>query len=104
MTGGRIVKEARRRAGLSQAELATRLGTTQSAVARWEAGRVSPSLDTVVRAVRSAGLELHFSIAAPDPDHDRLIAHSLTLGPTDRIAALRERSEVEHQLRGAARR
>ncbi len=40
---------ARVRAGLTQAELATRMGTTQSAVARIESGRQLPSLKTMHR-------------------------------------------------------
>ena len=35
---------ARRAAGLSQTEVATRLGVAQGTVARWESGRAVPSL------------------------------------------------------------
>lgn len=48
--------EARTRAGLSQAEVAHRMGTTQSAVARLESGRRSPTtrtLDLYAKATRS---------------------------------------------------
>ena len=41
--------EARKRAGLSQAEVARRMGTTQSAVARLESGRVLPSAASLAR-------------------------------------------------------
>lgn len=40
---------ARLDAGLTQQQLAARLGTTQSAVARWENGDVVPKLDTLQR-------------------------------------------------------
>ncbi|HET9017699.1 MAG TPA: helix-turn-helix transcriptional regulator [Thermomicrobiaceae bacterium] len=40
---------ARLDAGLTQQQLAARLGTTQSAVARWENGDVIPRLDTLQR-------------------------------------------------------
>ena len=40
---------ARTRAGLSQAELAQRMGTTQSAIARLESGKSLPSMRTIVR-------------------------------------------------------
>jgi DNA-binding XRE family transcriptional regulator len=47
--------EARTRAGLSQAELAHRMGTTQSAIARLESGRSSPSMRTIVRIAAATG-------------------------------------------------
>jgi predicted nucleotidyltransferase len=48
----------RRRAGLTQAELAHGAGTSQAAVARYEAGIVSPSMNTFERLVRAAGAEM----------------------------------------------
>ena len=46
---------ARARAGLSQAEVAQRMGTTQSVVARLECGRRPPSLRTVQRYAQAVG-------------------------------------------------
>lgn len=46
---------ARTRAGLSQAELAERMGTTQSTIARLESGRTLPSLRTLVRYADATG-------------------------------------------------
>ena len=46
---------ARARAGLSQAEVAQRMGTTQSVVARLESGRRPPSLRTVQRYAQAVG-------------------------------------------------
>lgn len=46
---------ARTRAGLTQAELAKRMGTTQSAVARMESGRQLPSLKTLHRYAAATG-------------------------------------------------
>jgi len=40
---------ARLDAGLTQQQLAERLGTTQSAVARWENGTTAPRLDTLLK-------------------------------------------------------
>jgi ribosome-binding protein aMBF1 (putative translation factor) len=48
----------REKRGLSQRELAERLGTTQSAIARLEAGNVSPSLATLDRVADALGVEL----------------------------------------------
>ncbi|MCR4283690.1 MAG: helix-turn-helix domain-containing protein, partial [Bauldia sp.] len=46
---------ARTKAQLSQAELARRIGTTQSAIARLEGGGVSPSLSTLRRYAKATG-------------------------------------------------
>lgn len=52
------VRQAREGRGLTQAELAARIGSTQPAVARLEAGGVMPSLDTLRRIADALGLEL----------------------------------------------
>jgi transcriptional regulator with XRE-family HTH domain len=64
--GNDLVREARRRAGLSQRSLAELAGTTQSAIARLEAGRTTPSFDTVVRLVRLCGFDLEVALVEPD--------------------------------------
>ena len=46
---------ARVRAGLTQAELAERMGTTQSAVARIEGGKRLPSVKTLLRYAEATG-------------------------------------------------
>ena len=56
--GGDLIREARRRAGLTQAELAVLAGTFQPGIARWEAGRTAVSLDDVIRLVRLCGFDL----------------------------------------------
>ena len=51
--------EARVRAGLTQAELAARMETSQSAVARLESGRVKPSARTLERFAKATGTRLN---------------------------------------------
>jgi chemotaxis signal transduction protein/DNA-binding XRE family transcriptional regulator len=63
---GSLIREARRRAGISQRELARRAGTSQPAVARIEAGRQSPGHATLARLVAACGLELRYELAAAD--------------------------------------
>jgi len=88
MTGGRLIAEARKRAGITQAELAARLGTHQSVVARWETGRTRPDFDIVQRAVRAAGFDLGVSLSPAD-DHDlALIRRELDRRPHERLAEL----------------
>ncbi len=64
--GGDLIREARRRAGLTQAELAIRAATTQSSVARWESGRTAISLDDIRRLVRLCGFELELMLVPRD--------------------------------------
>ena len=60
------IRELREKRGLSQRELAERLGTTQSAVARLEAGNVSPSLPTLDKVAEALGVELVVSFVDLD--------------------------------------
>jgi transcriptional regulator with XRE-family HTH domain len=93
MRGGTLIREARRRAGLTQLELAARLGTTQSAIARIERGGTEPSYRRVVEALRACGFDL-LSRMLPTDDSDWSVASTnLTVDPDTRVrrhqAALR---------------
>ncbi len=57
---------ARTTAKLTQAELARRLGTTQSAVARLEGGQVSPSFATLRRYAEATGTRLTVGFVPTD--------------------------------------
>jgi len=63
-TGADLILEARKRAGLTQRELAERAGTTQSSIARWESARSEPSFANVVRLLRLCGfvLDVHLEL------------------------------------------
>jgi uncharacterized protein len=56
-----LLLEARRSAGLTQAELARRAGTSQAMVARYETGVASPTVRTLRRLLRAAGHDLELS-------------------------------------------
>jgi DNA-binding XRE family transcriptional regulator len=47
--------EARSRAGLTQSDVAQRMGTTQSVIARLEGGKGTPSMRTVQRYAQAVG-------------------------------------------------
>lgn len=55
------VAKARLRAGLSQTQLAKRMKTTQSAIARLESGRGKPSTRTLTRFAKATGHRLKIS-------------------------------------------
>ena len=52
------VMDARNRAGLTQKQLARKMGTTQPVVARLESGRVRPSMRTLERLAAATGSRL----------------------------------------------
>jgi len=52
----------RNEAGLTQAELARRVGTTQSAIARMESGKVIPRLENLARIARACGKTLEIRV------------------------------------------
>jgi transcriptional regulator with XRE-family HTH domain len=85
MRGTQLVREARKRAGLTQAELAARTGTTQSAIARIEGGAVSPSLAHLTELVQAAGFDIDVRLV-PYDDHDLSMAlRNRTLTPEQRL-------------------
>jgi DNA-binding XRE family transcriptional regulator len=55
---------ARAVAKLSQAEVAARIGTTQSAIARLEAGNVAPTLSTLRRYAEATGTKLKIGLVS----------------------------------------
>ena len=57
----RALIQARANAGLTQEEVAQRMGTTQSVVARLEGGRSKPSTTTLTKFAKATGTKLRFS-------------------------------------------
>ena len=55
---GEQVRDAREAAGLTQRELASRMGTSQAAIARLEAGGVSATLTTLQKVATALNLEV----------------------------------------------
>jgi transcriptional regulator with XRE-family HTH domain len=84
---GDLLVEGRRRAGISQAELARRSGVAPSLIGRYERYEVIPSLERLRALLRACGLELSFRLANVDTsDHDRaLIERELRRTPAERL-------------------
>lgn len=101
-SAARIVREARLAAGLTQAELARRMGTTQSAVARLEREGANPRLASLERAVRATGRHLEIDALRPPRSVDEtLIARRLRMTPAERLLALAEMRHAAGILRRA---
>ncbi len=56
--------EARTRAGLTQQELADRMGTTQPVIARLESGRQKPTTKTLERFAKATGSKVEIRLVA----------------------------------------
>jgi transcriptional regulator with XRE-family HTH domain len=88
MRGTHLVREARKRADLTQAQLAGRVGTTQSAIARIEAGAVAPSLKRLTQLVRACGFDIDVRLV-PQDDHDVSMAlRNRALRPEERVTRM----------------
>ncbi len=82
-----MVRRARKSAALSQHELALRLGTTQSAVSRWERGHDEPRLTTLSAIARACGFRLAIELHEDDVDRAQ-IRQQLALNPEERLASV----------------
>jgi transcriptional regulator with XRE-family HTH domain len=84
-----LLKNARRRACLTQADLARRLGVSQAAVARLESPHANPTIDTLDKALWATGhrlaLDAHARRAGVD---ESLIRQHLELSPAERIRGI----------------
>jgi transcriptional regulator with XRE-family HTH domain len=94
-----LVREARRRAGLSQAELAERAGTSQPAIARYERARATPDLATLQRIVEACGWELQLVLSEPDAQREANEAAALARTVEERLLANEQHVELIGALR-----
>ena len=58
MTTGERIKAARKRAGLTQKEIADRLGISSSSIAQWETGTRKPKAETLQRLADALGVSM----------------------------------------------
>jgi transcriptional regulator with XRE-family HTH domain len=85
-TPGQLLRDARRRHGVSQMRLAIRAGTTQSAISRIESGRVSPTVATLSSLLQLLGEDLELGSQERDSGIDRsMIRERFRLDPSDRV-------------------
>ena len=84
------------RAGLTQAQLADRLGSPRPQIARWEAEDVEPALSTVRRVLQACGFDLHLSLHPhrPDPVLEQQLKDLQRTTPERRLRRLLDRVEA----------
>jgi predicted nucleotidyltransferase/DNA-binding XRE family transcriptional regulator len=63
-----LLRDARRRAGLTQKQLAERAGVTQSVISAYESGHRQPALSTLASLVEAAGCELEVRVRRRSTD------------------------------------
>ena len=100
ISAARLVRQARRAAGLTQAQLAERMGTTQSAVARLESPDANPRVENLERALVAAGhgLELR-AVPQQQPVDETSIAENLKRTPEQRLAAMTAHNHAIRRLK-----
>jgi transcriptional regulator with XRE-family HTH domain len=102
---GKLLADARRRAGLTQADLAKRLAISQAAVAQLERADSNPRLATLDRALRAAGFDLVVTTRPRQSAVDEsLIRQQLELSPVERIHGLEAMYEQARNLTAAGER
>jgi transcriptional regulator with XRE-family HTH domain len=101
---GRMVREARRRANLTQRELSAKAGIPQETIARIERGRVDPRVGTLDRLLEGCGYGLE-SMPRLGIGVDRTqIRELLKLTPSERLAVAIANDQHFVELRRSIRR
>jgi transcriptional regulator with XRE-family HTH domain len=72
MTTGELIRDARRRHGLSQRRLALRSGASQAWISRLEQGKVSPSIESLDRLLLVMGENLRLETERVSGDEEDL--------------------------------
>ncbi len=104
MRGNHLIREARKRAGLTQTELAVRVGTTQSAIARLERGMGKPTMQRISELVEACGLELQVRLVPAD-DHDwSMVADNASLDTEERVMRALASIRLAEEVRAAGQR
>ncbi|HEX9823163.1 MAG TPA: helix-turn-helix transcriptional regulator [Actinomycetota bacterium] len=104
MRFARALRAARRRAGLTQRQLAQRARVPQSTVGRIEAGSTDPKVGTLRTLLRACGEDLEALPLLGEGVDRTLISEQLALSPRERLERLAIAAEFMDRIRGRARR
>src|SRR5215211_5793613 len=88
MRSAALIREARLRAGLTQADLAERTGRDRSVIARWEQAVVAPSVETLTELVRACGFDLPLELEPFDSSAEDRLKKNTMLSPERRVRRL----------------
>jgi transcriptional regulator with XRE-family HTH domain len=99
---GHLIRWARERAGLSQADLARAVNTTQSAVSRWEMGRDEPRRSRLAELLDACGFRATLTVVPADDGVDRAqLRQQLAMSPEQRLASVANVSRFRATARRA---
>jgi transcriptional regulator with XRE-family HTH domain len=87
-----LIREARLRAKLTQAQLAELTGRERSVIARWEQGEVSPSIDNLLAVVHACGFDLPLLLVPRDTSRNERLEEGRQLSPERRVDRLIDRA------------
>jgi transcriptional regulator with XRE-family HTH domain len=105
VTPGELLREVRRRHGLTQRQLAARARTSQAAISRIERDVVSPSVSTLATLLDLMGEELVLGAEPIDYGHDRtLLRQNLARSVDERIDFMTSFANFVLRNRGIAAR
>ncbi len=97
MRGADLIREARLRAGLTQAELARLTGTQRSLIARWEQGAISPGFDNMLDVIEACGFELPLMLVPREAALDDRLGKNRMLSPERRARRLLAKLDKESE-------
>jgi transcriptional regulator with XRE-family HTH domain len=87
---GTLIRQARLRRGLSQSELAERLGRDRAQIARWEHGTNVPSYETLRDVLNRLGFDLPPKLVELTDEPDDEIRRRIEQTPSERVAEMLE--------------
>ncbi len=102
---GQIIRDRRLAHGLTQAQLALRVGTTQTSLSRLERGELSPTFVTVQRILFVLGETLDIEATPLVGDHDPAhLADLLARSPAERLELAMSWNRLAGEVAAAGRR
>jgi transcriptional regulator with XRE-family HTH domain len=90
MALGDRIRQLRKEAGWSQADLGDKIGTDSQRVSRYETGKITPSLDAIIRIAQALNISIDHLLIDDIP---RRPLHAAENNLGDRLASLNELSE-----------
>lgn len=106
MSASSLLREARRSAGLTQAQLAEQLAISQPAVARLEGANSNPTWDTIISALQATGYTVALQrLERPTAGLDLAqLRERLALSPAERLRLFQTSQRELARLRSRAKR